>query len=108
MITLKYGYEIENEELQLEIKKIINQIYKLLPMREEGTDWTKPLQTIMIQLRGLNNLLETGRLELFPAICKLEGLSTLVGEEDFILYRRTIFECLNLLSSFKKNALGLE
>lgn len=108
MITLKYGYEIEEEELQTQIKKIINQVYKLLPMRQEGIEWTKPLETIMLELRGLNNLLVTGRLELFPAVCKLEGLFTLTGEEDFALYRRTIFECLNALSSFKQNALGTE
>jgi hypothetical protein len=38
---------------------------------------------------------------LFPLLCKLKGLYDLNKEEDFFLYRRTIFECLNLLSLIK-------
>lgn len=36
---------------------------------------------------------------LFNLLCKLEGLFTLVDKEDFLLYRRTIFECLSLLNT---------
>lgn len=36
---------------------------------------------------------------LFSLMCKLEGLFTLTGEEDFFEYRRTIFECLGLVSN---------
>ena len=38
---------------------------------------------------------------LFPLLCKLQGLYDLTEGKDFFLYRRTIFECLNLLSSLK-------
>jgi hypothetical protein len=37
MIT-KYNTEIDNKLILEDIKKIINQTYKLLPSREEGLD----------------------------------------------------------------------
>lgn len=37
----------------------------------------------------------------FCILCKLEGLFGLTSEEDFFSYRRTIFECLNLLQTLK-------
>jgi hypothetical protein len=38
---------------------------------------------------------------LFALLCKLNGLYELKGDNDFFSYRRTIFECLNLLSTLK-------
>ena len=49
----------------------------------------------------MNRLLIDLQSDLFPIICKLEGLFSLVDEEDMSLYRRTIFECLTLLSKIK-------
>ena len=40
---------------------------------------------------------------IFSLMCKLEGLFTLNGENDFFEYRRTIFECLNLIQEIKTN-----
>ena len=40
---------------------------------------------------------------LFTLICKLEGLFKLTEENDFLLYRGIIFECLNLLSELNKS-----
>ena len=37
MIT-KYNTEISNELIEQNLKRIINQIYKLLPNKEEGID----------------------------------------------------------------------
>ena len=39
---------------------------------------------------------------LFPLLCKLKGLYDLTDKKDFFSYRRTIFECLNLLSSLRE------
>ena len=38
----------------------------------------------------------------FTLLCKLEGMFSLVEKEDFALYRRIIFECLNVLGEIKK------
>ena len=38
-MVLKYGVEVDNYAIESIFKKITNQIYKLLPMREENGDW---------------------------------------------------------------------
>lgn len=94
----KYNLEVNKNTFEFNLKRNINLIYKLLPMREEGADWTKPLETIIEELVGMNRLLVDLQPALFPIICKLEGLFSLTAEEDMPLFRRIIFECLSLLS----------
>lgn len=100
-MRLKYNINMPNEIIESRIKKIINQIYKLLPAREEGLDWEKPLETIFEELKGMSSLIEYDE-EFFGLLCKLEGLFSLVRDEDFSLYRRVIFECLSILNSIKQ------
>ena len=102
-MTLKYNLEISCEDVQNNLKRIINQIYKLLPTREEHTDWIKPLETIMEELGGMSRLLIDQQSAIFTIACKLEGLYLLTEEDDFGLYRRTIFEVLSLLNLVKEN-----
>lgn len=102
-MILKYNAEIDNYAIENSVKRITNQIYKLLPNREENVDWEKPLETIIEELAGMDRLLIGQHNILFPLICKLEGLFTLTEEDDFLLFRRTIFECLSLISSLKKS-----
>lgn len=97
-MKIKYNAEIENLQIKNNLERITNQIYKLLPNREEGIDWKKPLSTLIEELAGMDRLLISYHSLLFPLLCKLEGLFTLEKEEDFFLYRRTIFECLNLIN----------
>ena len=40
--------------------------------------------------------------DLFPLLCKLEALLTLDQEDDFFMFRKTIFECLGLMNGLKK------
>ena len=55
--TNKYNLEVSNETLIKSLKRIINLIYKLLPMREEGNDWEKPLETIAsFEFKSCTNL----------------------------------------------------
>ena len=102
-MIIKYNAEIENEAIDTSLKKLTNQIYKLLPNREEAIDWEKPLETILEELAGMDRVLIGQHSILFPLICKLEGLFTLTEEDDFLLFGRTIFECLSLIGSFKKS-----
>jgi hypothetical protein len=97
MNSNKYNLDVSSEVFSTSLKRIINLVYKLLPMREEGQDWTKPLETIIEELVGMNRLLIGLQPNLFPIICKLEGLYSLIDEKDMSLFRRTIFECLSLL-----------
>ena len=54
-MIIKYDINIDNSAIIVNISKIINQIYKLLPTREEGSDWQKPLETLIIQVAGMSN-----------------------------------------------------
>ena len=42
-VALTSGVSIDSTAINFNLKRIINQTYKLLPMREEGRDWKKPL-----------------------------------------------------------------
>lgn len=94
----KYNLEVSPQVFAGSLKRNINLVYKLLPMREEGQDWERPLETIIEELVGMNRLLIDLQPNLFPIICKLEGLFSLTDKKDMSLFRRTIFECLSLLS----------
>ena len=102
-MILKYDINIDNLIIHDRIQNLINQTYKLLPNREEGTDWEKPLQTILEELAGMQRLMNCGYSEIFfPLFNKLEGLYSLVKDDDFLCYRRTIFECLGLMNELQK------
>lgn len=95
----KYGIHFSEEIIKNDIKRLINQIYKLLPLREQGQEWQKPLQTIIQELAGMQRLFLGQQEQSFLILlCKLEGMNILIQEQQFYLYRRTIFECLSLLN----------
>lgn len=103
-MILKYNIEINSENVIKRLQSLINQIYKLLPSREEGADWEKPLQTILEELAGLQRLMNNNNYsEIYLSLLsKLEGLYLLVHEDDFAYYRRTIFECLGLINELQE------
>ena len=100
-MILKYNIEIDTAAINENIKRLTNQIYKLLPNREENADWQTPLTTIIEEIGGMSRLVIGHQETLFMLLCKLEGLFMLTNEDDFFSYRRTIFECLNLMSTLK-------
>lgn len=106
-MKMKYDLEIDNKSIDNFFKRIINQLYKLLPMREQGKDWEKPLETLIEQLCGMKRLMIHYQDNLFlTIICKMEGLFNLTDDiKDMSLYRRTIFECLSLLNNLNKNVI---
>lgn len=102
MMIEKYQVEISNDVICRNLSKLTNRIYKLLPNREESIDWEKPLETILEEFAGMRALLIDQEEIFFSLLCKLEGLFTLTKEDDFFLFRRTIFECLSLIDRLKK------
>lgn len=102
-MNLKYNIDINPTSVKKALEKLVNETYKLLPNREEGIDWQKPLDTIMEELAGMSRLFTSHRTTFFTILCKLEGLYTLKKEQDFFLFRRTIFECLNLMGVLIKH-----
>ncbi|MBR4261629.1 MAG: hypothetical protein IKQ33_06770 [Clostridia bacterium] len=97
-VVLTNDVAIEKEAVAKNLKRIINQIYKLLPLREEGKDWKKPLETLMEEIAGMAKLID-GQDELFFLIlCKMKGLFSLTNDSEMPLYRRIILELLSLLN----------
>jgi len=100
-MIIKYDAKIDDDAVINNLKRITNQIYKLLPIREEGLDWQKPALTLIEELAGMDRLLIGKHEVLFSLLCKLEGLFILTKDEDFQEYRRTIFECLGLIGELR-------
>ena len=94
MIT-KYGFEFSQEELQKEVVRLTNQLWKLIPMRENNEDWGKQLDTVIIDIAGKEEIF-LHNSQFLQLLSKLEGLK--VVDVEFALYRKTVFECINLLN----------
>jgi len=73
-----------------------NQIYKLLPLREEKGEWKKFAESLIWELKGADNI--QNKVPLMSLIFKLSALTKM---EDFRIYRKTIFECINLINKFE-------
>lgn len=101
-MLLKYNLEIDKEAIQVNLTRLTNQIYKLLPIREEGGDWRRPLETIMEEVAGVDRLFLDQQPMVYKLACKLEGLYSLNYAEDFMLYRSIIFECLGIIGELQK------
>lgn len=68
-------------------------------MREHDEKWKRQLETVIIEVAGLNELFNL-KPQLLQLLSKLKGLQ--VEETDFELYRKTVFESINLLQELKK------
>ena len=89
----KYDIEFSYEDISANVKRMTNQLWKLIPMREHEEDWQKQLDTVILEIVGLNEIF-IGPLFL-QMLSKLEGLR--IQETTFELYRKTIFECISIL-----------
>ena len=50
----KYDFTISNEDFNKNILRLTNQLWKLIPMREHEEDWLKQLDTVSIEISGMN------------------------------------------------------
>ena len=62
-------------------------------MREHEEDWLKQLDTVIIEIAGLNEIIICPQL--LQLLCKLEGLKSI--DTTFEFYRKTVFESISLL-----------
>lgn len=81
------------EDIKKNAQRLTNQLWKLIPMREHEEDWQKQLETVLLEIVGLNEIF-VGPIFL-QLISKLEGLR--IQETSFEFYRKTIFECISIL-----------
>lgn len=96
----KYNFDFSLEVIETNTKRLTNQMWKLIPMRENNEDWKKQLNTVIIEIAGLNEIFLSNPLFL-QLLAKLEGLG--VNEDiEFSLYRKTVFEAINLIQEIKR------
>lgn len=105
-MVIKYDTDFAGDAIIENLNRIINQIFKLLPSREEGEDWEASLHNLILEITGMNRLLINQTI-LFSLLCKLESLSTLTDEEDFLDFRKLIFECLSICTELKKELVDI-
>lgn len=70
-------------------------------MREKQEDWEGHLKVIIEEICGLSEIYNNN-LDFLILLSKLEGLTSSVCE-DFMLYRKTIFRCIDLLAKMFNN-----
>lgn len=70
-------------------------------MKENNEDWEKQLDTVSIEIAGMNELVKSEKTSQFlQLLFKLEGLK-IQKDINFELYRKTVFESINILQGLK-------
>lgn len=80
--------------------RLTNQLWKLIPMRENNEDWKKQLNTVIIEVAGLNAIFKSQK-GFLSLLAKLEGILS-QDNMSFELYRKTVFEGISLLQELKR------
>jgi hypothetical protein len=65
-------------------------------MRENNEDWSNHLDTMIEEISGLVEIYKDNANGLI-LLSKLEGLTSKVCD-DFMIYRKTVFRCIDLLA----------
>ena len=94
----KYNFAFSQDVILTTITRLTNQLWKLIPMRENEEDWKKQLNTVILEISGLSEIFLHNPLFL-QLLAKLEGI--LIEETTFSLYRKTVFECISLVQGMK-------
>lgn len=98
LLENEYDYNINDKSLILYLNTTKNNIFKLLPLREENKDWEKYLTSILsLELKGCDFLFNS--INFLPLITKLCSLYN----TDYSTFRKGIFEALNILDNIIKD-----
>lgn len=98
LLTDKYNICFDREEIKANVQRLTNQLWKLIPMREHEENWQKQLDTVILEIVGLNEIFIGSSL--LQLLSKLEGLKA--QETGFDMYRKTVFESINILQEFSR------
>lgn len=78
------------------LNKMKNRLYGLLCEREKKGEWEKFIDTLIIELLGFPDNSKT--INYYSLFYKISSLKYL----DYPYFRKTIFECMNLVDSLEK------
>ena len=90
---------IPDAVLTSDINRLTNQLWKLIPMRENEEDWLAHLDYLIVELAGLNELCASTDEKLLILVAKIKLL--LIEDTTFQVYRKTVFECISLLREMR-------
>ena len=77
--------------------RLVNQIFKLLPLYEEKKDWLKQQSTLVLELKGYNEMFQD-----CPGFMVLAAkLLALNFAEDQMVFRKLIFEAISELQGIE-------
>lgn len=82
-----------------DINRLTNQLWKLIPMRENKENWLEHLDSLIVELAGLNELSSNTDEKFLILLSKLKGLQ--IEDTNFQLYRKTVFESISLLREMR-------
>lgn len=99
MMMNKYDLEFSKEVINKNVMRLTNQVWKLIPMRENEEDWQKQLETVLLEIVGLDEIF-SHKVEYLQILSKLEGLK-IEEDVDFQFFRKTVFEIITLLAGCK-------
>ena len=89
----KYAFEFRAHDIEVNVRRLTNQMWKLIPMREHDEDWPKQLDTVTLEIAGMHEIFMAPQF--LQLLSKLEGLKA--QETTFEFHRKTVFECISLL-----------
>lgn len=91
---------IPTEAVRSNVNRLTNQMWKLIPMRENNENWHDQLETIYIELAGLISLSSNAANEkTLVLLSKIQGMRN--ADTTFQIYRKTVFECISLLREMR-------
>ena len=56
VLLTKYDFLFSVNDIDKNVKRLTNQLWKLIPMRENNEDWRKQLDTVTLEVVGLNEI----------------------------------------------------
>lgn len=56
VLSTKYKFLFSSSDIDKNVKRLTNQLWKLIPMRENEEDWRKQLDTVTLEVVGLNEI----------------------------------------------------
>lgn len=98
MVSTSYGFQMSEDVVTSDVNRLTNQLWKLIPMRENEENWLGQLDTVIIEISGLNAIL-VNQNNFIVLLSKLEGLK--IVETEFNAYRKTVFEAISLLREMR-------
>lgn len=97
--TTKYGFKFSEQAIAANANRLTNQLWKLIPMRENGENWNNHLSALIVEIAGMGEIFNNTP-SFISLLSKLEGILKI--ETEFLIYRKTVFESISLLREIVK------